>query len=69
MSSSLLLQQCPACVVRLTLIVLVMGGRWAYSCWFFGCCLQDLFNIARNILVRVKFFFFLHINLLGLFNV
>ena len=30
MSSSLLLQQCPACLVRLTVIVFVMGGRWPY---------------------------------------
>ena len=51
MSSSLLLQQCPACLVRLTWIVFVMGGRWPYSWCFVGCCLQDLFNIARNILV------------------
>ena len=28
MSSSLLLQQCPACLVRLTWIVIVMGGRY-----------------------------------------
>ena len=28
MSSSLLLQQCLACLVRLTWIVFVMGGRW-----------------------------------------
>ena len=51
MSLSLLLQQCSACLVRLILIVLVMGGRWPYSCCFVGCCLQDLFNIAHNILV------------------
>ena len=51
MNSSLLLQQCPACLVRLTWIVFVMGGRWPYSWCFVGCCLQDLFNIARNILV------------------
>ena len=31
MSSSLLLQQCPACLVRLTRIVFVMGGRWPNS--------------------------------------
>ena len=30
MSSPLLLQQCPACLVRLTWIVFVMGGRWPY---------------------------------------
>ena len=28
MSSPLHLQQCPACLVRLTWIVFVMGGRW-----------------------------------------
>ena len=31
MSSSLFLQQYPACLVRLTCIVIVMGGRWPYS--------------------------------------
>ena len=51
MSSSLLLQQCPACLVRLTWIVFRMGGRWPYSWCFVGCCLQDLFNIAHSILV------------------
>ena len=48
MSSSLLLQQCPACLVCLTWIVFVMGGRWPYSCCFVGCCPQDLFNIAPS---------------------
>ena len=51
MRTSLLLQQCPACLVRLIWIVFVMGGRWPYSWCFMGCCLQDMFNIARNILV------------------
>ena len=51
MSSSLLLQQCPACLVRLTWIVFVIGGRWPYSWCLVGCCRQDLFSIARNILV------------------
>ena len=51
MSSSLRLQQCPACLVRLTWIVFVIGGRWPY-CWcVVGCCRQDLFKIARSILV------------------
>ena len=49
--SSLLLQQCPICLVRLIFIVFVMGCKWPYSCCFVGCCLQDLFNIARSILV------------------
>ena len=51
MSSSLHLQQCPACLVRLAWIVFVMGDRWPYSWCLVGCCLQDLFSIARNILV------------------
>ena len=36
MSLSLLLQQHPACLVRLTWIVFVMGGRWPYSWCFVG---------------------------------
>ena len=51
MSLSPLLQQCPACLVGLTLIIFVMRGRWPYSCCFVGCGLQDLFYIARIILV------------------
>ena len=87
MSSSQLLQQCPACMVSsalvrqlvlekeksefkpvklrlkidlvsyparaeglVNMIVFVMGGRWPYSWYFVGCCRQDLFNMARNIL-------------------
>ena len=51
MSSSLLLQQCHACLVRLTWIVFVIGGWWPYSWCLVGCCRQDLFGIARSILV------------------
>ena len=50
-SSSLLLQQCPVYLVRLAWIVFVMVGRWPYSWCLVGCCRQDLFNIARNILM------------------
>ena len=53
MSSSLLLQKCPACLFRLTWKVFVMGGRWPYSWCLVGCCHQDLFNIALNILVKL----------------
>ena len=42
MSSSLLLQQCPVCLVRQTWIVFVIGGRWPYSWCIVGCCCQDL---------------------------
>ena len=58
MGSSLLLQQCLAYLILLTLIVFVMGGRWPYSCSFVGCCLQDLFNIACSILVLLPSSFF-----------
>ena len=51
MTSSLLLQQCPACLIRLTWIVFVVGRRWSYSWCLVVCCRQDLFNIALNILV------------------
>ena len=51
MSSCLLLQQCLVCLIRLTWIVFVMGDRWPYSWCFVGCGLQDLFKIARSILV------------------
>ena len=76
MSSSLLLQLRPACLVRLTLIVFLVGDRWPYSCcfvgryfmgcYFVGCCLHDLFNIARSILVKLpsSFFSILLVNVL-----
>ena len=47
MSSSLLLQQCPTCLVCLIWMVLEMG-----------CYFQDLFNIARSILVQFPSSFF-----------
>ena len=59
MSLSLLLQQCPECLVHLTLIVCVMGGRWPYNWCLVGCCCQDLFNIARSILNK-HFYSFLY---------
>ena len=50
MSWSRLLQQCSACLVRLTLIVFVMGYKWLYSWCLVGCWFHDLFSIARSIL-------------------
>ena len=58
MSSSLLLQQCLECLLRLTWIVFVTGGRWPYSWCLVGCFCQDLFNIARRILVQLPSSFF-----------
>ena len=54
LSSSLLLQQCPACLVRLTWIVFVMEGRWPYSWCFVGCYLQDLFMIDIYIYIYIS---------------
>ena len=39
-----------ACLAHLTWMVCVMGGKWLYSCCFTGCCIQDLFKTACNIL-------------------
>ena len=41
--SSLLLQQCPACLVRLACIVFVVGGRWPYS-WRLNTTEKHIFN-------------------------
>ena len=38
MSLSLLLQQCPVCLVRLTRMVWVICGWWPYSCFLVECC-------------------------------
>ena len=51
MSSPLLPQQCPACLARLIWMVFEMGGGCPYSYCFVGCCLLDLFNTTRRILV------------------
>ena len=54
MSSSLLLQQCPACLVHLTWIVFVMGGRWPYSWCLCGVIHQDLFNNLAKFLCNCR---------------
>ena len=48
MSSSLLLQQCPACLVCLTCIVFVMGGKWPYSWCLVGCWRQTAGEESRR---------------------
>ena len=60
MSSSLLLQQCLECLVRLTWIVFVMGGRWPYSWCLVGCCRQDLFK-HRQLNLKIPFYTHTHI--------
>ena len=54
MSSSLLLQQCPACLVRLPWIVFLVGGRWPYSWCLVGCCSLTTFAIKERYIVPSK---------------
>ena len=62
MSSSLLLQQCPACLVRLTWIDFVIGGRWPYSWCLVGCRCQDAACNPQQVLWYIKdIYFFLKI--------
>ena len=48
-SLSLLLQQCQACLARLTWMVCEMAGILPYNCLFIGCCSQGLFKTAHSI--------------------
>ena len=50
MKSTLLLQQCPT---RLIWRVFEMAHTCLYSCCFVRCCLWDLFNTTRNILMQL----------------
>ena len=58
MSSSLLLQQCLACLDHLAWVVLVMGDKWPYSCCFMECYFQDMFKIIRSLLMQFLSSFF-----------
>ena len=58
MSSFLPLQQYPACLVCLTLIVFVMGGRWPHIYCFVGCC-------PRTYLVLITYLYIWFIGLEG----
>ena len=61
MSSSLLLQQCPACLVRLTWIVFVIGGRWPYSWCLVGCCRPIYIYIYIWVCVCVYIYIYIYI--------
>ena len=63
MSSSLLLQQCPTCLVRLTLIVFVMGGWWPSSCCFVGVASRTCSKLFAALQ-----FYFKQVHILVLFN-
>ena len=54
MSSSLLLQQCFACLVRLTWIVFEMGGRWPYSWCLVGCYLRTFSILLATFLCNCR---------------
>ena len=58
MSSTLLLRQYPACLVRIILIVFVIGGLWPYICCFVGCCPPGILNYCslHSCVVTVKVF-------------
>ena len=58
-SSSLLLPQCPACLVRLIWMILNIRRKWPYNCYFVGCCFQDFFITTRSILVQLPSSLFL----------
>ena len=62
MSLSLLLQQCPTCLVRLTLIVFVMevSGRTVGALW--GVASKTCSKFARKILVLLPSSFFIWSN-------
>ena len=45
-------------LVRLTLIVFEIGGRWPDCCCLVGCFLLDLFETTRSILVELPSSFF-----------
>ena len=55
---SLLLQLCPEYLVHLTWMVLEMGGKLSYCRCFVGCYFQNLFYLARILLVQLTSSFF-----------
>ena len=69
MSSPLLLYLCPACLVRLTWIVFVMGSRWSYSCSFVECVPPGLFQycLRHSRVISIKLFLHFAILFLPLF--
>ena len=69
MSSSLLLQQCPACLVRLTWIVFVIGGRWPYSWCLAGCCFGfDDLNVCLGIFIISDYHYYLSVGYTMLYS-
>ena len=59
MSSSLLLQQCPTCLIRLTWIDFAKGGVWPYSCCFFRVLAPGLVQYfsRHSCVITAKIFF------------
>ena len=51
----LLLQQCPACLVRLAWIVFVIGGRWPYSGALWGVVARICSISQHSCVIAVKF--------------
>ena len=61
MSSSLLLRQCPACLVRLTWIVFVMGGRWTYNSCLVGVLAPGHIQITKQNQAFKSHFYFVKV--------
>ena len=57
MSLTLILQQCPTCLVHLTWMVFEMGSKCPYCCYFLGCCFQDFIIVVCSILVLFPSYF------------
>ena len=60
MNSSLVLQQCPACLVRLTWIVFMMESRWPYNWCFVGVLPPGLVQNCSQHSCEVAVKLFLH---------
>ena len=48
----------PVCLVYLTWIVFVMGGKWLYSCCFVGCCSRTFCILLSAFLIYIYVFIY-----------
>ena len=62
-STFLLHQLYPTCLVLLIWLVSEIEDKWLFSCCFVGCCFQDLFNITFLCNCRQAFFFIRLVNI------
>ena len=61
-SSFLLHQQCPTCLVHSISLIFELGGRWPYRCCFVGCCFQNIYMYMFNYLfVYIYIYIYIYI--------